>query len=123
MGRRAEFPVWFSVAADSGYIIAVAALLPPAASAREAWMTDVPGWQSLLVVPFLQRVRGRLGIQVAADSTVQARLGRILAVRVALVRWGADAAEEFLVRNDDDILAALKALPEAPRLLGAPTPR
>jgi hypothetical protein len=45
-------------------------------------------------------------------------LGRILAHRVTEVRWGPDAGDEFLVRNDPDIQAAMGYWDRLGSLLG-----
>jgi hypothetical protein len=44
-------------------------------------------------------------------------LGRILAYRVAEVRWGSDAADEFRLRNDPDVRAAMRYWDRLPTLL------
>jgi hypothetical protein len=44
---------------------------------------------------------------VSPDSLLAAGLGRILARPEAGVRCGPDAGDEFLVRNDPDIQAAM----------------
>lgn len=108
-----ELPGWFSEAADSGWYEAVAdsvaGTLAPQPAARSAWMGATGEWQARLVEPFLGRVRTRLNLAVTPEGPLAARLGRILAHRAAEVRWGADAADEFLARNDPDIVAANKA--------------
>jgi carboxyl-terminal processing protease len=120
----AELPVWFSVAADSGYDTAVAdsvaATLPAGASGQAAWVGDTAAWDARLVVPFLRRVQVRLGVRGEPVPPVRSRIGRILASRAALVRWGPEAGEEFLIRNDGDIQAALPLFARLPELLAAP---
>ncbi len=107
----ATLPVWWSAAVDSGWYEAipdsVANLLPKDQAARLHWFDARDEWQTRLVVPFLERVRTRLGITAAADTLLMARLGRILGHRAAEVRWGPDAGDEFLVHNDPDIKAAM----------------
>lgn len=49
-----------------------------------------------------------------------ARIARNLAIRVAEMRWGTDARDEFIVRNDPDVRAALDSFPRLPQLLSAP---
>lgn len=119
-----ELPAWFLVAADSSFDHAVsdsvAATLAADAASREAFMTGAAGWQVQLVQPFLARVRQRLSVRAEPDSALAARLGRILASRVAEVRWGTDALEEFRLRNDPDIAAALTLFPRLPALLRPP---
>jgi hypothetical protein len=56
------------------------------------------------------------------DSLLDQRLARILAARSADVRWGPDAREEFIVRNDTTIRVALEQFPRLRRLL-APAPK
>jgi hypothetical protein len=65
----------------------------------------------------MSRVRTRLGVQTAPDSALAMRLGRILAYRVAEVRWGSDAADEFRLRNDPDVRAAMRYWDRLPTLL------
>jgi carboxyl-terminal processing protease len=122
--RTAELPVWWSVAADSGFVEAiadsVAQTLGKDAAARNAWMTGVADWQTRLVTPFLERTRSRLKVAADADSALRARIGRNLAARVAQVRWGDDGSDEFLVRNDPGIQAALGYFPKLGDLLKGP---
>jgi len=122
----APLPVWWSAAADSGLDDAVsdsvAHTLPPAPAARAAWLGAETEWRSRLVAPFLARVRARLGVAAHTDSLLDRRLARILASRVAEVRWGPDALEEFIVRNDGTIRAARDRFPRLRELL-APAPK
>lgn len=117
----APLPVWWSAAADSGFDDAVsdsvAQTLPPTAAARTSWLTANAEWQTKLLPPFLSRVRSRLGVTAVTDSLLAQRLARILATRVAEVRWGPDAREEFLLRNDHTIRVALEQFPRLPELL------
>lgn len=121
---RSELPVWFSTAADSGYDVAVvdslAQSLPAGTPGQTRWMTDSAGWDTRLVTPYLQRVHQRLGVVGEPSPDVRARLGRILGGRAAMIRWGPEAGEEFLVRNDGDIRAALPLFARLPDLLAAP---
>jgi len=118
----AELPVWFSVAADSGFdsVVAdsVAAMLPAGAPAEAAWVRDTSAWDARLVAPFLQRVHVRLGVRGEPAPALRSRIGRILGSRAAVVRWGPEAGEEFLIRNDGDIQAALPLFPRLSELLG-----
>ena len=57
--------------------------------------------------PYLARVRSRLHVAAVTDSAVAGRMGRILALRVADVRWGPDAQTEFRLHNDPDVRASL----------------
>ena len=123
IGREATaLPVWFTVAADSGYVTAVAdsvaQTLAAGAPALAAWAGDSAGWDARLVVPFLARSEARLGVRAAAASPeVRVRLGRILAHRAAEVRWGAAGAEEFMLQVDPDVRLAVQAVPRIPELL------
>jgi len=122
----AFLPVWWSAAADSGFDDAiadsVAQTLPVTAVARTAWLSADGDWRAKLVSPFLARVRSRLGVAATTDSALDHRLARILAARVAEVRWGPEAREEFLVHNDPTIRGALEQFPRLPQLLAPPTP-
>ncbi|HJS44349.1 MAG TPA: S41 family peptidase [Gemmatimonadales bacterium] len=120
----APLPVWWSAAADSGFDDAVsdsaAQTLPATPAARAAWLGAQDEWRTRLLPPFLTRVRTRLGVAAATDSLLERRLARILAARVAEVRWGTDAREEFLLRNDRTIRVALEQFPHLRELLGPP---
>jgi carboxyl-terminal processing protease len=117
-----KLPRWWSVAADSGWYEAVAdsvaGQLPKDLPARARWLDARAEWQTALVGPFMSRVRNRLNLQAAPDSALAARLGRILAYRVAEVRWGPEAADEFALRNDPDIRAAMTHWDKLSALLG-----
>lgn len=120
----ATLPAWWSAAVDSGWYEAipdsVANLLPKEQPSRLQWFDARSEWQTRLVVPFLERVRTRLGITAATDTLLTARLGRILGHRAAEVRWGPDAGDEFLVRNDPDIKAAMTYWEKLGPLLSSP---
>jgi len=122
----APLPVWWSAAADSGMDDAVsdsvAHTLAATPAARAAWLSAKGEWRTKLVPPFLQRVRTRLGVAAVTDSLLERRLALILAARAAEVRWGPDAREEFLVRNDGAIRAAMERFPRLRELL-APAPK
>jgi len=113
---------WWSVAADSGWYEAVAdsvaAQLPKDPQAKARWFDGQAEWQAALVVPFMARVRTRLGVQTAPDSALAARLGRILAYRAAEVRWGSDAADAFRLHTDPDVRAAMRHWDRLSTLLG-----
>ncbi len=120
----APLPVWWSAAADSGFDDAVsdsvAQTLPATAAARAAWVSAESEWRAKLLPPFLSRVRARLGVAANTDSLLDRRLARILASRAAEVRWGPDAREEFLIRNDRTIRIASEQFPRLRELLGPP---
>jgi hypothetical protein len=58
------------------------------------------------------------GFRRLAGTAAAARLGRTLAAHVTKVRWGTEAREEFLLRNDQDVQAALTYFPRLKELLG-----
>jgi len=122
--RPAPIPVWWSVAADSGFDNAVAdsvaQSLPATPAARAAWLSAPERWHATLVPLFLSRVRTRLRIPAVTDSALDARIGRTLAARVAEVRWGSDAYDELLARSSSDVQAAIAYFPRLPQLLAAP---
>ncbi|HXY70168.1 MAG TPA: hypothetical protein VEH62_12010, partial [Gemmatimonadales bacterium] len=104
-------PLWWSIAADSGFDLAVADSVAPTlgsdAASRAAWPDDTTGWRLRLLRPFLDRVRSRLHVTAATDSGQDVQIAEVLARRAAEVRWGADAAEEFALHNDPDLRAAI----------------
>jgi carboxyl-terminal processing protease len=122
--RPAPVPVWWSVAADSGFDNAVAdsvALsLPATPVARAAWFSAPDRWRTTLLPLFLSRVRTRLRVPAQTDSALDDRISRVLAARVAEVRWGPDAYDEFLSRTSSDVQAALGYFPRLQELLAAP---
>jgi len=123
----APLPVWWSAAADSGFDDAVsdsvAQTLPATPSARAAWLGAENEWRAKLVPPFLARVRSRLGVTAATDNLLERRLAATLALRVTEVRWGPDAREEFLVRNDGTIRLATEQFAHLRELLAPATSR
>lgn len=120
-------PVWWSAAADSGFDDAVsdsvAQTLPVTPAGRAAWLSAETEWRAKLLPPFLSRVRARLGVAAATDTMLDQRLARILAARAAEVRWGPDAREEFILRNDRTIRVAVEQFPRLRELLAAPNPK
>jgi hypothetical protein len=72
------------------------------------------------MVPFLARVRERLHVAAPTDSLLEARLSRSLAARVAEVRWGADARNDFLLHTSADVLAAVGYFPRLHDMLAGP---
>ena len=122
----ARLPVWFSVAADSTYDTAVAdsvaRTLAGTPAAWERWLTDSVAWSQALLPPFLARTRAGLHAAALPDSAQAARMARILAHRVAEVRWGSEAGLTFALRNDPDLRVALATFPRLPALLAPPRP-
>ena len=118
-------PAWWGAASDSGYHTAVADsaanTLDASAAGRAAWVTASDQWRSL-VPPFLARVRAGLGVAALSDSATERFLSRLLAARAAEVRWGADAADDFLLRTDATVLVAGSSFPKLRSLLAAPPP-
>lgn len=122
----AALPAWFVMAADTGLVTriadSVARGLRPTPDARASWSHDLPAWDSLLVTPLLRQAGATLGVTVQADSAVRARIGRILATRVAEVNWGAEAGEDFRLTVDPDVRLAVLQFPAMKRLLAATGP-
>jgi hypothetical protein len=105
-----EIPGWWGVAADSGWYEAVAdsvaVLLPKDPAARAKWISARAEWHDRLFEPFFDRVKNRLHVATAPDSAQQRLVSRFLARRVAEVRWGPEAADEFYLHNSEDIQTA-----------------
>lgn len=118
---RPDLPVWFSVADDSGFttVIAdsVAATLPATVAARAAWFAGQDRWDAALMVPLLSRARARFHVVSQPAPAARARIARYMAMRVAEVRWGPDAAEELALRTDPDVELALAQFPRLGELL------
>jgi hypothetical protein len=112
------------VAADSGFDNAVAdsvaQSLPATPAARAVWLAAPDRWRTTLLPLFLSRVRTRLGVPALTDSALEVRLSRILAARVAQVRWGLDAYDELVARSSPDVRAAIGYFPRLHELLAAP---
>lgn len=124
IARGADWPIWVSVALDSGFVTAVAdsvaLTLSVTPAARAAWMGSRSEWRVKLLPPFLDRVRSRLHVEARVDSALESRVAGMMAARAAEVRWGPDALEEFWVLNDRGITTALTYFPRLPGLLAAP---
>ena len=120
----ATYPVWWSVAVDSGLASAVAdsvaRSLPGSDGARAAWAGDPARWRRELLDPFLAHVRTVLHVRAEPDTAVASRLALLLAVRVADVRWPPDGGAEVFVGNDPDIRAAASYFPRLGELLAGP---
>jgi carboxyl-terminal processing protease len=120
-------PVWWSAAADSGYDDAVAdsvaLTLAADQAARAQWIASPGEWESRLLPPFLQRIRGRLRIVAQPDSLAARAMARRLAARAAFVRWPPDAGTELMLTSDADVRAALAAFPRLEELLAGPGPQ
>ena len=116
-----QLPVWWVVAADSGFLTAVADSvaqgLQPGDAAREAWFGAPAEWQSRLLPPVMARAHTRLGVRGEPDSALAARMARNLAARVAEVRWGPEADDDLRLRSDPDIAAAVPLFPRIPEFL------
>jgi carboxyl-terminal processing protease len=112
-------PGWLTVAMDSGFDDAVAdsvARTMPGAQ-LDHWIDGSDEWRERLVPPFLSRVRSSLHVAARSDSALEATLARLLAGRVAEVKWGADAYDRFMLHNDPDIRAAETYFPQLRELL------
>jgi carboxyl-terminal processing protease len=116
-------PVWWSIAADSNFAVAVADSVAPLlgadSAARAAWMSDTTAWRSRLLEPFMTRVRNHLHVTARLSPGVEYQVMRRLASRAAEVRWGTDARDELLARSDADVKAAMGAFDKA-RALARP---
>lgn len=119
-------PAWWSVAADSAFDTAVADsvahTLPATPETARRWMTDTAAWNSLLLTPYLDRVRSRLHIAAVLTPAQSSRIAQILAARAAEVRWGTDAGNTLRMRNDADLQTALGNFPRLPTLLAPVRP-
>jgi carboxyl-terminal processing protease len=115
--EAAPAPVWWSIAADSNFAVAVADSVAPLLgvdnAARSAWMSDTTAWRARLVVPFMARVRDHLHISAQLSPGLEYQVMRRLASRAAEVRWGRDARDELLARSDADVKAAMGAFDKA----------
>lgn len=110
-------PVWWSIAADSNFAVAVADSVAPLLgadnAARAAWMSDTAAWRSRLLAPFMTRVRNHLHVTAQLSPGVEYQIMRRLASRAAEVRWGTEARDELLARSDADVKAAMGAFDKA----------
>ena len=120
-----EFPVWWTIAADSGFIEAiadsVAHTLGTDPAAQLSWKTSNIKWETGLVPPFLSRVRNRLKVAAVTTPDLERMIARILARRAAEVRWGEETGVELWLYSDPDIRAARAHFPRLAELL-KPTP-
>lgn len=121
-----ELPIWWSVAVDSGFDVAVAdsiaTTLSTTQASRAQWTNTPSRWATDLLAPFLARVRARLHVSAQPDSALAARVALRLAVRAATVRWPPDGGDEVGIRNDPEIRTAVSLFPRLPNLLGARAP-
>jgi carboxyl-terminal processing protease len=117
-------PVWQALAADSGFDDAVAdsvaATLPRTEAARVEWLAGRDRWRSLLVEPYLERVRSRLGVAAVADTAMVRRLALTMAARAAEVRWGPEVRDELMLQEDPVLARARALFPRLPALLASP---
>ena len=71
-------PVWWSIAADSNFAVAVADSVAPLLgadnAARAAWMNDSTAWRARLLVPFMARVRDHLHVTARLAARVKLRV-------------------------------------------------
>ena len=114
-------PVWWVVAADSGFLTAVAdsvaQTLAPGDAAFQAWLAAPDEWRRRLLPPVMARAHARLAVRGEPDSALAARMARSLAARVAEVRWGAEADDALRLHSDPDVAAAVALFPRIPQLL------
>ncbi len=124
LGAPSAYPVWWSVAIDSGLASAVAdsvaRSLPVSDAGRRAWAGYPTRWRREVLEPFLDHVRAVLRVRAEPDSAMGDRLALMLAVRVADLRWPPDGGAEVFVHNDPDIRAAMTYFPRLPELLSGP---
>lgn len=118
-------PAWHPVASDSLFDEAVADsvafALPASDAERRAWEGSPDRWRDVVLAPYLERVRGRLGVTGAVEEALGRALARELAARVAEVRWGTEARDDLLLRHDPVLAAALAQFPRLSDLLAPPT--
>lgn len=103
-------PAWWCEVAAFGLVEAVAdsvAHALPADATLPGWIARPAEWRARLLPPFLARVRSRLGIEARVEAAVEAAMARMLATRVAHVRWGADAGAAFELATDAEAAAAI----------------
>ena len=116
-----DVPVWWTVAADSGFLTAVAdsvaQTLSPDSPARVAWVQNPARWQAALVAPVLERVRTRFSIAAATTPAVEQAMARVLAARAAEVRWGEEAGWALRLQSDPDVQAAMAHFPRMEEIL------
>ena len=119
----ADFPAWFSVAADSGWLTAIADSVAATLAADKAslavWSAAPERWDAQLLTPLVARARSRLAIQGEPAPDVRRRVSRYLASRAIATRWGSPAAEEFLLHSDEDVRLAIAQFPKLASLLVA----
>lgn len=110
VAKPPDLPAWWSVATDSGFILAVAdsaaLLLAADSTARQRWVTSPAQWEVLTTV-LVGRVQARFGSVPDPAPAARARISRILGRRAAVVRWPERGAAAFDAANDADLHAAL----------------
>lgn len=117
----ADLPPWWPRVLEDALDVAVAdAAAPSVAGTAGEWELDPAGWDRLLVDPLVARAATALGASISLDGDVRVRIARELAARVALVRWGEDAAVHFRVSTDPDVAAALRLFERLPLRAGSP---
>ncbi len=119
-----SLPVWWSMAADSGFTTSVADsvafALPETEEGRIAWLSG-SDWDATVLEPLLSLVRDRMSLAAELKSGLREYLARELALRVAEVRWGDAARIELALETDPDVLAARRALAKVDSILAAPS--
>ncbi|NIM50056.1 MAG: PDZ domain-containing protein [Gemmatimonadales bacterium] len=115
-------PAWWTAAMSLGLAESVADsvanALPKDSATRARWLAHQSAWSEALLDTFVERVRRELDIPELQLEPAHVRpLVQWLAVRVAQVRWGADAASELFLTHDDYVQAALREFPRLGELL------
>lgn len=107
-------PPWWSVAHERGWIQEIvdrtAANGSLDAEGVDAWAAAASN-HGALADALLERVRTSLGIRADVEPAVRDWMGRMLAARVAAVRWGTDAEASIRVATDPDVREALAVFP------------
>lgn len=120
-----ELPVWWSVAADRGWTVAiadsVAYTLAEGDESRRQWNESPTRWRESLLAPLFARVSQELDVASQPEPALAQRIARLLAARAAEVRWGPAARLEFELIGDPDIAAALQSFPELSTRLMPPS--
>ncbi|HEX4562228.1 MAG TPA: S41 family peptidase [Gemmatimonadales bacterium] len=112
---------WWVVAADSGWVAAVAesiaATLPATPQGMTAFEAGFAQWGKTLGQPLLQRIRTRLHVEAAVDSVTELTIGYEVGREVVEIRWGLDARYDLQLHHDRHVRMALQAFPHLADLL------